>query len=221
MEYAPNRSADLHGDHGPTVLIWHGMQTDSRAAVRVLADTVARSGLTVVAADWNAHADDAGRSDLLASLEFVRQRTDRPEDLVVVGWSMGGAAAAGLALGANDLDLRVGHIVCLAGAFIAPNPFTGQPLPTSLPDGHRAPFLLLHGTRDDVVPPSVSRDFLSRLRSEGWPAELAELDTDHGAIAGAVYDPAADRYAAADDPATVAVAADVAARIAAVAERPA
>jgi hypothetical protein len=48
---------------------------------------------------------------------------------------------------------------------------------------------------------------------------VVELDTDHGAIAGARYDPAADRYRAAEDPPTLAVASDVADRIAAVVAR--
>jgi hypothetical protein len=46
---------------------------------------------------------------------------------------------------------------------------------------------------------------------------MVELDADHASIAGATYDPAAGRYSAADDSATLAVAADVAARIAAAA----
>jgi hypothetical protein len=47
--------------------------------------------------------------------------------------------------------------------------------------------------------------------------EVVELHADHGSIAGASYDTTADRYVAADDPQTLAVAADVAARIAALA----
>jgi dienelactone hydrolase len=219
VEYAPGRRADLFGvDGGSTVLIWHGMQTDSRSAVRALAQQLADHGVAVVAADWNAHAEDAGRSDLLRSVRFAQQRAAAPDELVVVGWSMGGLAAAGLALGTAELGLRVRHTVCLAGAFMAPEPFTGETLPTSLPrDGHRSPFLLLHGTRDDVVPVTASREFASALRGDDWPVEMVELDTDHGAIAGATYDAAADRYDAAEDAAALAVAADVAARIAAVA----
>ncbi|MEV3905764.1 alpha/beta fold hydrolase [Mycobacterium sp. NPDC050551] len=219
VEYAPGRHADLFGTGaGPTVLIWHGMQTDSRGAVRALAQMVADRGLAVVAADWDAHADDAGRADLLGSVRFAQQRSAGADEFVVVGWSMGGLAAAGLALQAAELDLRIGHTVCLAGAFMAPEPFTGETLPASLPRvGRRSPFLLLHGTRDDVVPVTASREFAAALRRDDWPVDLVELDTDHAAIAGATYDPVADRYEAAEDAAALAVAADVAARIAAVA----
>jgi dipeptidyl aminopeptidase/acylaminoacyl peptidase len=219
VEYAPGRHADLFGTGAePTVLIWHGMQTDSRSAVRALAQMVADHGVAVVAADWDAHADDAGRADLLGSVRFAQQRAAGADDLVVVGWSMGGLAAAGLALQANELDLRIRHTVCLAGAFMAPEPFTGEPPAARLSrDDRRSPFLLLHGTRDDVVPVTASREFAAALRREHWPVEVVELDTDHAAIAGATYYPAADRYEAAEDEVALAVAADVAARIAAVA----
>jgi dipeptidyl aminopeptidase/acylaminoacyl peptidase len=79
-----------------------------------------------------------------------------------------------------------------------------------------APFTLLHGLRDDVVPVETSRSFARDLRRIGWPVDVVELDTDHGAIAGARYDAANDRYLAADDARTRTVVRDVAARIAAV-----
>jgi len=41
-------------------------------------------------------ADDGGRADLLDSVHFARERVDHPDSLVLVGWSMGGLAAAGL-----------------------------------------------------------------------------------------------------------------------------
>jgi hypothetical protein len=46
---------------------------------------------------------------------------------------------------------------------------------------------------------------------------VAELNADHASIAGATYDPGAGRYSAAEDAETLAIAADVAARIAAIA----
>ncbi|PRC60713.1 hypothetical protein C6A85_16595, partial [Mycobacterium sp. ITM-2017-0098] len=42
-----------------------------------------------------------------------------------------------------------------------------------------------------------------------WPVSLVELDTDHGAIAGARYDATVDQYFPADDPQTRTTAADV------------
>ncbi|MGX9791867.1 alpha/beta hydrolase family protein [Mycobacterium sp. MMS18-G62] len=215
VEYAPGRLVDVFGSPGqPTALLWHGAQTDARAAMRPLAERLAGHGIGVVLPDWNSHADDGGRDDLLRSARFASDRAEESGDLVVVGWSLGGVAAAGLTFQARRLNVRVAQTVCLAGAFMARDPVSGEVLPTELP-ADRSPFSLLHGTGDDVVPIEASRVFAATLQRNHWPVELVELATDHGAIAGAVYDPAADRYSAADDAATLAVAAEVAERVAA------
>jgi dipeptidyl aminopeptidase/acylaminoacyl peptidase len=214
IEYAPGRLADLYGARGNrTVLLWHGMQTDGRDGVRPLAELVAGHGLSVVAPDWNSHAADGGRTDLLQSAQAAMDRSDG--DIVIVGWSLGGLAAAGLTINTSHSEVRVAHTVCLAGAFTATDPLSGKRLPTELPSGEdRPPFTLLHGVDDDVVPIEISRTFAATLERCGWPVELAELDADHGSIAGAVYDSARDRYRAAEDSETLAIAADIARRIA-------
>lgn len=212
VEYSPGRSADIFGDPAqPTVLMWHGAQTDSRTAMRPLAERVHDHGPAVVLADWNSHADDRGRSDLLASAGCAREHADGGP-LVLVGWSMGGLAAAGLAIHARQFE--VSHTVCLAGAFMVPDPISGAPLPALL-GGDPVPFTLLHGEHDEVVPVEASRTFAATLERNGWPVSCAVLAADHGSIAGATYDSGADRYSAATDPATLDVAADMAARIAA------
>ncbi|WP_326546523.1 alpha/beta fold hydrolase [Mycolicibacterium sp. ND9-15] len=212
VEYSPGRSADVFGDPAqPTVLMWHGAQTDSRTAMRPLAERVHEHGPAVVLADWDSHADDRGRADLMASAEYAREHAgDKP--LVLVGWSMGGLAAAGLTIHVRQINVT--HTVCLAGAFVVPDPISGAPLPREL-DGDPVPFTLLHGQHDDVIPVEVSRGFAETLERNGWPASCVVLAADHGSIAGATYDPVADRYSAASDPATLSVAAEVAARIAA------
>jgi predicted esterase len=219
VEYAPGRLADIAGDPArPTVLMWHGMQPNARAAVRRLGELVANHDLCVVAPDWDSHADDQGRGDLLESVHFAQQRGSHADGLVLVGWSMGGLAAAGLTVNARRFDIRLRHTVCLAGAFMATDPITGRQPASDLPDaGARLPFTLLHGVADDVVPVTASRDFATALQKHGWSADVVELDADHASIAGAAYDPVAGRYSAADDAGTLAVAAEVAARIAAAA----
>ncbi|HYZ68093.1 MAG TPA: alpha/beta fold hydrolase [Mycobacterium sp.] len=215
MEYARGRGIDLYGDGDarPIILMWHGAQTDARHAMRPLAESVAAHGFTVLVPDWNSHADDGGRGDLLGSVDFARQRAGS-DGVVLVGWSLGGVAAAGLTIHAARFDVRVAHTVCLAGAFVAREPITAAPLPTELPR-QPSPFTLVHGVDDDVVPIEASRSFAATLRDNAWPVEVAELAADHATIAGATYDPALDRYSAADDPKALAVANDVAARIAA------
>ncbi len=218
IEYAPGRLVDIFGTPSQrTVLVWHGQQTNARATVRVLAELLARHGLAVVVPDWNSHADDGGRADLLRSVHFTRDRVDDPDGIVLVGWSMGGVAAAALTMQARRVGVAFAHTVCLAGAFMVTDPIFGR-VPASQLAASPAPrpFTLLHGQYDDVVPVAASRDFAAVLRRHDWPVEVVELPADHGSIAGATYDPVADRYSAAEDDETLAVAADVAARIAAV-----
>jgi predicted esterase len=216
VEYAVGRRADVFGESSqPTVLLWHGQQPDARSSVRPLAELIAGHGVGVIAPDWNSYADDGGRADLLASVQFARERVDHPDGLVLAGWSMGGLAAAGLTLRAQRLGVAFAHTVCLAGAFMVPDPIFNELPATQVNDGApRSPFTLLHGVADRVIPLSVARDFAAALRQHHWPVQVVELPADHGSIAGAVYDASAGRYCAAIDAKTLAVAADVAARIA-------
>lgn len=215
VEYAPGRLVDVFGDSTqPTVLLWHGMQTNARAAFGPLAGLLAGHGAAVVAPDWDSHADDGGRADLLASLDFTRDFTDN--GIVLVGWSMGGCAAAGLTLDAAHFDVNLTHTVCLAGAFMVPDPLTGRaPLKAVSAGRVGAPFTLLHGLADDAVPVTASREFADSLQRVGWPVELAELAADHGSIAGADYDAVADRYGPGTSEQALRVAREVAARVAA------
>ena len=219
VEYAQGRFADVYGDPAQrTVLMWHGAQVDARTTMGPLADHLAGFGVGVVVADWNSHASDRGRADLVSSLRFAREVSASPDDIVLVGWSMGGVAAAGATIHAGLLQTRVAHTVCLAGAFMAIEPISGRHLPSDLAGYHEhTPFTLMHGVDDNVVPVGASEEFAVTLRRYEWPVEVVELPTDHAAIAGAEYDQRADRYSAARDPAALAIAADVAGRIAAVA----
>lgn len=213
VEYARGRRADVYGDSThPTVLLWHGMQTDARAAFRPLAGMLVDHGAAVVAPDWNSHADDGGRGDLLRSLDFTRNFAGEPDGIVLVGWSMGGVAAAAVTLYG---DARLAHTVCLAGAFMVPDPIFGRRVNDVSPDRVGTPFTLLHGVADDVVPATASREFAEGLERAGWPVELVELAADHGSIAGADYDPVADRYEPGTSEEALRVAGEVAARIAA------
>lgn len=217
VEYAPHRHADVYGSPSdPSLLLWHGTQTDARATVARLAEALERRGFGVVAPDWDSHAPDGGRADLLASVEHARGWSTEPDRMTLVGWSLGGAAAAGMTLTAPRFGVTLGQTVCLAGAFMVRDPVSGEPLAELLPGARPgAPFTLLHGRADDVVPATVSRSFAEELEAIGWPVRVVELDTDHGAIAGARYDAAADRYAPSEEPTAVRVADEVADLIAA------
>lgn len=218
VEYAPGRMADLYGEPSrPTVLLWHGTQTDSRAAVQVLAEAIAELGIGVIAPDWDSHAPDGGRADLLHSVRFAQTKT-AGADLVMVGWSLGGVAAAGLTLRAPKFDVTVAHTVCLGGAFMIDDPISGGPVLRDLPDNAApTPFTLLTGDADDIVPASAATEFAAGLRAIGCPVEIVELAADHGSIAGARYDADGDRYEPAGDAATTVIARAVATHIAAAA----
>ena len=114
--------------------MWHGAQVDARESMRPLADHLAGYGVGAVVADWNSHTDDRGRADLLASLRFARHASAAPDDIVLVGWSLGGVAAAGVNIHAALLGMRVAHTVCLAGAFMAAEPVSGRQIPSDLAD---------------------------------------------------------------------------------------
>ncbi len=221
VEYAPGRLVDLSGDLSRrTVLMWHGQQSSARTAMRPLATLVAEHGLGVMVPDWDSHGEDGGRGDLLASVKYLTERVNPSDGVVLVGWSLGGLAAAGLTIHAREHAIELLHTVCLAGAFIGADPLSGDRPEEALPGNPRSsPFLLLHGVADDVLPVEVSRSFGAVLERNSWPVEVVELAADHGSIAGATYDWAADRYIAATDSGSLAVAADVAARIAGVARR--
>ncbi|BBZ43846.1 hypothetical protein MPRM_11270 [Mycobacterium parmense] len=215
VQYAPGRLADVFGEPAqPTILLWHGMQTDARETVRPLAGMLAGHGAAVVVPDWNSQSADGGRSDLLGSLELAREHADDRAGLVLVGWSLGGAAAAGLTIERSDVALA--HTVCLAGAFMVPDPICGRVAADGLPaDRAGAPFTLLHGVDDHAVPVTASRDFASHLQRAGWPVDLIELPADHGSIAGADYDRDAQRYVPARGGPALAMAREVAERISA------
>ena len=217
MEYAPGRRADVFGEPAQaTILLWHGAQTDARAAVGPLAGMLAGHGAVVVAPDWDSHAADGGRADLLRSLDFARDLAADAGRILLVGWSMGGAAAAGVALHATRFEIAPAHTICLAGAFMVPDPISGAPLTEGLAGAEvGSPLTLLHGLADDVVPVAASRDFAADLERLGWPVEVVELAADHGSIAGADYDAGADRYAPATKGPALVVARQVADRIAA------
>jgi dipeptidyl aminopeptidase/acylaminoacyl peptidase len=197
------------------MLLWHGMQANARAVVRPLASSLADLGAAVVAPDWNSHSEDGGRADLLGSLDFARAHAADPDGMVLIGWSLGGAAAAALTLAATRFNVVLAHTVCLAGAFMVPDPIRDRVVTEELSGGDvgSTPFTLLHGVADDVVPVQASRAFAASLKRVGWPVDLVELAADHGSIAGAEYDPAADCYRAARDGRPLQVAGEVAARI--------
>ncbi len=219
LEYAPGRPADLHTGTGAShVLLWHGRGPNERGVLATLAGLVAERGPSVVVPDWSSEAEDGGRADLLRSLRFTREMVEAgghdPDSLVLVGWSLGGTAAAGLTINARRLGVGVARTVCLAGGFVAPDPISGQVLTGDfLTSSNGSPFTLIHGIADDVAPVAMSRAFAQLLEQSQWPVELVELPTDHFGIVGTVHDAAHDTCQPATDEKSLAIVAEVADRI--------
>lgn len=193
--YRPSASAGV-----PVVLLWHSAGPDERDVLETLARTTAVLGIMVCVPDWRPDAPDNGRRHLLASVDFTRERAaglgGDPARIVLAGWSMGGRAAAGLALNpAAAGGWRPSAVACLGSSFSKPAPVTGTPPASDLPGCELppAPFWLVHGTNDPVVDTTQSRDFAVALERHGWPVHLEELDTDHAGVIMTEYNQALGR----------------------------
>jgi acetyl esterase/lipase len=116
--------------------------------------------------------------------------------LVTLGHSAGGhlalwlAAEAGAALAVSQagvVDLEEAHRLGLSNGAAAellggspahvPGRYAAASPAARVPLG--IPQLLVHGTRDDVVPPSMSRGYRDRAVAAGDAVELVETDEDH------------------------------------------
>jgi dienelactone hydrolase len=200
-ELTPGRLIDVRGDNGPVVVLWHGRGGDSRGVLATLSELVAAHGVTVVTPDWDADHADGGRADLLTSVRLAREiateRGQDPDTIVVAGWSLGGVAAVSLALNARRLGVGLGGLVLIAPADgpRAIDPLSGQPLPTSLPDGANSCRVdIVYGEQDTITPPDMVCGLELRLRAAGWSTSLHALPGDHGDVAGATYDERRDTF---------------------------
>ncbi|MEV7397923.1 alpha/beta fold hydrolase [Aeromicrobium sp. NPDC092404] len=217
-EHAPGRLVDIHGEgRAGVVLLWHGRGANSRSVVADLAHEMTEHGVRVVVPDWDSTAPDGGRADLLDSLARARDEATGlgrdPDEVVVVGWSLGGTATLGLVMQAPELGVAIRAAVLLSPGDgpRALDPFTGAPLPDPFPEApHAGPVHVVSATRDDIATPELVRGLANRLRAAGWPVTWTDVDADHGSVAMSRYDAANDRFVRAEDDSTVAVGRQVA-----------
>jgi predicted esterase len=137
-----------------------------------------------------------------------------PGRVVLAGWSLGANAAAWVALhpGAFDGWAPVA-LVGLAGSYDE-SPFGGDVIAEAGHDGAGRRAVLVHGTRDTVVPPVRSVTTADHLAGLGWMAGLRMLETDHAGIVGTEYDPWRRRCVPTADTARIATRAAVASLVA-------
>ncbi|KQY60478.1 hypothetical protein ASD11_13615 [Aeromicrobium sp. Root495] len=184
QEYAPGRLVDVVGE-GPTVLLWHGRGPDNRLALTRLAAAVAASGRRVVVPDWDSTHEDGGRSDLLSSLRFARETADDdPDQLTLLGWSLGGIAAASLTLNQRRLGIGLARTVLVAaGAFPYDDPISGAPVGPAKPPVQRTTTVaFVHALRDELIATEDVHRAHADWSQAGWPVTLRELDADHFSI---------------------------------------
>lgn len=119
-----------------TVLVWHDRGQSPDDARRDV-DTL---DADVIAARWDPAASDRGRRDLLTSVRDARAiltsaRAD-PDDLDLIGFGVGGVAAASLASHAKRLGIAFGATVCVDPRWNEPDPISGNLLSgQDVPDG--------------------------------------------------------------------------------------
>lgn len=141
------------------VVFSHGQESGPWGTkIRAMADTVRSMGFEADSIDYRGIADPRERAEKL-----IDETKGVEGPLVLVGSSMGGyvAMAAAGTLGAAGLFL-------LAPAFYIPGYEELTPPPPEMP------IWIVHGWRDDVVPPENSIRFAEECR-----AALHLIDGDH------------------------------------------
>lgn len=170
---------------------------------------------------WPDQLDDVQRAVRWVRANAARYGAD-PERVGAYGWSAGGQLAALLGTRdtredspadatfssrvscvldlAGDVDLaeytrppELHEVVALLGGTFAEQPERYRDVtPLSWIDARTVPFLIIHGTQDDVVPIEQSRRLAAVLRAAGVDVEYVELaGVGHGGLTWPVVGSAA------------------------------
>lgn len=163
--------------HRPTLLVFHGNGSSATTLMRWFAPLAAK-GYGIIAAEYRGYSGNPGKpsepglaSDADAFLGHARGLD--PSRLIVVGHSLGGAVALGLA-GRGKVDA-----VVTLGAFTQLREFVPKIARGFVSDRYdnlaavaalTEPYFLLHGTADDTVPAQMGaalHDVAGRARLRG------------------------------------------------------
>ncbi len=186
------------GPHHVVVVLhggwWQARRTRTKLYTRPLCADLAQRGFAALNAEYRRVGGGGGWpmtfDDALAAVALARELPEA-SGVSVLGHSAGGqlalfvAAEGGadalVALAApSDLELRPGpEIVALMGGTPAQVPeryARGNPI-RRVPLG--VPMLLVHGDRDETVPPQRSRELAAAARAAGDDVTLVEPRADH------------------------------------------
>lgn len=215
--YVPGPSGnDLDGQH-PVVVFAHGYN-QGKDALATVCRALAERGAVVYAPSWRTDpASAASWREMTESLACA-VRTARaqapdyngnPDDVTLIGFSMGGSVGAIVALNGARLDelwstyaadhngppaqvrclstdatAEVGAFVGIGGAYTLPDRFQADDMDlysllTTRSADTSLRITLLHGAFDSTVPPIVSEDFQQQLIAAGYAPTLTSYDSGH------------------------------------------
>lgn len=179
----------------PTLLVFHGNGSSATTLMRWFAPLAAR-GYGIVAAEYRGYSANPGKpsepglaADADAFLAYARGQ--RPTRLIVVGHSLGGAVALGLA------DREKLDAVVTIGAFTQLREFVPRIARAFVSDHYDnlgavaaldEPYFLIHGTSDETVPSQMG----SALHGA---ASKANRDGASFVIVGASHAPTGEHLA--------------------------
>jgi predicted esterase len=205
VDYGCGRLLDIYETEQPrgsvAVLLWHGSGADERDVLEPLAHRMAAAGVMTIVPDWSRDDGGEGRHHLSASLGFSHDLCGGMGigRLVLAGWSLG--ASAGLDVVLLSTILGTGYpsaFIGISGGF-DDSPYS-QPDLVHITGDPAVPLLLIHGSRDEIVPVERSRSTYQSLFNAGWEVTIREVDADHAGAIGMVYDPDRHRCVHSADP---------------------
>jgi phospholipase/carboxylesterase len=118
-----------------------------------------------------AHVREAER-DIVALVERERERGIAPSQVVLAGFSQGGAMALHVGLRAPE---ALAGILVLSAYLLLPQRFEQERTPA----GARTPLLFGHGLYDPVVPFELGKASHDRLQSAGYTTQWAAFPMEH------------------------------------------
>jgi phospholipase/carboxylesterase len=172
---------------GAVMVVLHG-RGDSMAGFDWLPDAFALPGLGYLFLDapddwyggysWYGMAPNQApgvlrsRALLFAALDALREAGVPSERIVLFGFSQGCLMSIDVALRYTH---RLGGVVGVSGYVM----FDDRVAEEAVPAAFEIPWLVTHGTRDDVLPVAATRAHVASLKAAGVPVEWHEFPKAH------------------------------------------